>query len=161
VFEFGHGMHYTDFEFSWVETGNLTFNIQQLISQATTSGVKYPDTVAFASFDVNIQNVGSVESDYVALLFLSGTAGPEPAPNKSLISYDRVHSIPPGVTSIAKLPVVLSAVTRIDEDGNAVLFPGTYSVTLDVVNGITATLTLTGEQAQLIEWPQPTGASGS
>lgn len=155
VFEFGHGLHFTSFQFSWENTDARTFDIQDLVSAAQASGTKFLDTASFASFNVVVQNVGETISDYVALLFLSGEAGPQPAPIKQLVAYIRLHDLNQGSTTTAELNLSLGSIARIDDSGNSVIFPGTYTLTLDTAGGIDTTFTLTGQQAQLIEWPQP------
>jgi len=156
VFEFGQGLHYTQFEFKWKTQTASSFDIQHLISTAKSSGSGFLDTANFTSFDLGVSNVGHVMSDYVALLFLASSAGPQPAPAKQLVAYARALNIKPGQTTDVTLPVSLASISRVDDDGNTIIYPGKYTVTLDIANGISQSFTLTGDAAQIIEWPQDT-----
>ncbi|ANB12660.1 hypothetical protein AWJ20_922 [Sugiyamaella lignohabitans] len=152
VYEFGTGLHYTTFDASWVNNNTATFNIQDLIQNAHP-GVDYVDQINFATFTAGITNTGKVASDYVALLFASGDAGPAPQPKKRLVSYSRAHDIAPGQTAQVKLPLTLGAISRVDENGNRVLYPGTYNLALDTTGLITTTVTLTGNAQIITAWP--------
>ena len=98
-------------------------------------------------------------SDYVALLFSSGQYGPTPYPNKSLVTYTRLHSIAPGSTSTAVLPITLGALARADAYGDFWLYPGTYTLALDTTDTLTYEFTLMGNAAQLTYFPQNPAAS--
>ncbi|KAF5341282.1 hypothetical protein D9758_017635 [Tetrapyrgos nigripes] len=160
VFEFGFGLHYTNFSFEWADSNPRTtsFNIQDLVSAANSSGVEHTDLASFAEFSISIKNIGSVPSDYVALLFYNTTTdvGPQPAPSKELIAYTRIKSIAPGSSKIAPLNVTLGSIARHDEDGNLVLYPGKYNVWLDTTKEIMTTFELVGDEEMILEWPKPT-----
>lgn len=161
VIEFGTGLHYTDFGFSWTAgTQSATLNIQDLLgnSQKQESDWDSIEKQIFQTFKVSVSNEGKVASDYVALLFLKTDAGPTPAPFKTLVSYARVHDIGAGSSGTAILPVTLGSLARIDEDGNTNIYPGNYSVVLDVPGQITFNFTLTGDTATLEDWPADTTA---
>ena len=93
-------------------------------------------------------------SDYVALLYSNGQYGPTPYPNKSLVSYTRLHGIAPGRTSTAVLPITLGALARADMHGSFWLYPGTYTFALDTMGALTYDFTLTGDAAQLTRFPK-------
>ncbi|KAF9262901.1 beta-xylosidase [Marasmius fiardii PR-910] len=155
VFEFGFGLHYTTFAFTWGTAGPNTYNIQSLVQAAQASAdVSHVDLGTLDTFTVSVRNTGKASSDYVALLFSHTTAGPSPAPKKELVSYTRVKGIKPGQTGTAKLKVTLGAVARTDEEGNRVLYPGSYELQLDTNGVIKRTITLTGTEAKLIAWPK-------
>lgn len=155
VYEFGFGMHYTNF------TANITSQLQQsytiadLVSNCHNQTSLHLDQCAFTSVDVSITNTGKVASDYVTLGFMSGDHGPKPQPKKSLVSYKRLFGIPPGSSQTAKLNLTLASLARVDEMGNTVLYPGEYSLMID--NGPLAIVnfTLTGAEKMLDLWPQP------
>ncbi|KAG7094154.1 hypothetical protein E1B28_007766 [Marasmius oreades] len=153
VFQFGFGLHYTTFNFTW-GTGAGTYNIQTLVSAAQASGVTHVDLGTLDTFKVSVRNTGKVTSDYVALLFSRTNAGPSPAPLKELVSYSRVKGIQAGQSATAELKVTLGAIARTDEEGNRVLYPGTYELQLDTGSVIKKTITLTGTEAKLIAWPK-------
>ncbi|KAF9068366.1 beta-xylosidase [Rhodocollybia butyracea] len=160
VFPFGFGLHYTNFSLQWATPPKSSYNIQSLVSAAGTSGAAHTDLALLdRAFQLTVKNTGSVTSDYVALLFSNTTAGPTPLPIKELVGYTRVKAIPAGGSATALLNVTLGSVARVDENGNSVLFPGTYQLWVDTdVNGHGSAVTsfkLTGNQQTISEWPQP------
>lgn len=153
VLEFGHGLHFTTFNFSWQTQPIMRYNIQQLISAAGDSGPL--DRAAFDTFRVLVQNTGNRTSDYVALLFLSGNGGPIPRPIKSLISFGRISDIRANSSSTLDLKVTLGSVARADERGDFWLFSGSYRLILDVGDGVlTHEFVLEGQDARILQWPQ-------
>lgn len=168
TFEFGAGLHYTTFEADMALAGpganassSSTFDIAGLVSRC--SGVAYLDLCPFASVPVTVQNTGATTSDYVSLLFLSGEFGPQPYPRKTLVAYARAHNITGGASAQVALDLTLGSLSRVDESGNRVLYPGTYSLVLDLEPGLAVVnFTLTGTEAVLDEWPAaPEGRKGA
>ncbi|KIK68702.1 glycoside hydrolase family 3 protein [Collybiopsis luxurians FD-317 M1] len=162
VFPFGFGLHYTSFSLSWSRAPKKSYNIQSLVAAAGSSGAAHTDLALLDSaFELTVRNTGSVTSDYVALLFSNTTAGPTPAPIKQLVGYTRVKSIAAGHSATAQLSVTLGSIARVDENGNSVLYPGSYTVWVDAdVNGrgvatTTTSFQLTGKQQTISDWPQP------
>ncbi|THV04770.1 beta-xylosidase [Dendrothele bispora CBS 962.96] len=155
VFEFGFGLHYTTFSFEWASNGTDSYNIQDSLSAANSSDVEHTDLALFDTFDVTVTNTGSTTSDYVALLFSNTTAGPQPAPLKELVGYTRVKDLAPGQSTVASLNVTLGSIARFDEDGNTVLYPGTYTIWLDTTGEIARSFEITGDEARILTWPQP------
>ncbi|KAF3764221.1 family 3 glycoside hydrolase [Cryphonectria parasitica EP155] len=162
VFPFGYGLHYTTFtaEMS-LSSSTKSFDIASLTSNCT--GVEYLDLCPFASVPVTVHNTGNTLSDYVALLFLKGEFGPTPYPLKTLVAYQRAHNISAGSAGTATLNLTLGSLSRVDEDGNRVLYPGSYSLELDIEPGLAVVnFTLTGQETVLDQWPTaPTGRKGS
>ncbi|KAH9897826.1 glycoside hydrolase family 3 protein [Cubamyces lactineus] len=167
VYEFGFGLHYTTFAFSWASVsanadvanstsaaGSLprTYSIADLVSRAK-QGAAFPDLALLDTFNVRIKNTGKTTSDYVALLFASGDFGPAPRPNKQLVSYERVHALAPKKSTVVELPVTLGAIARADESGAKWIYPGTYTIALDTGGALKHTFTLTGRAAQIASWP--------
>ncbi|KAF8452797.1 glycoside hydrolase family 3 protein [Boletus edulis BED1] len=152
VYPFGYGEHYTTFGFGWSKAPANTYNIQQLVNAG--QGATYIDTATFDTLAIDVTNTGKVTSDYVALLFASGQYGPTPYPNKSLVTYTRLHGIAPGSTLTATLPIALRALARADVNGNFWLYPATYTLVLDTTGTLTHEFTLTGNAAQLTRFPQ-------
>jgi beta-D-xylosidase 4 len=70
------------------------------------------------------------------------------------VSYNRVHSVRHGSSSTTTLPVTLGSLARVDESGNTVLYPGEYSLLVDVPQQLSFNFTLTGKAATLEQWPQ-------
>ncbi|KZV77767.1 glycoside hydrolase family 3 protein [Peniophora sp. CONT] len=153
VFEFGTGLHYTNFTLSWAAPPPSSFAIADLMSAASEAA--HPDIATLFNFTVNVANTGAVDSDYVALLFSNTTAGPQPAPLKTLISYARAHDVVAGGSSNVTLSVPLGQIARVDENGNSVLYPGTYNVWVDIDGSLATSFELTGDETTLLTWPQP------
>jgi beta-D-xylosidase 4 len=154
VFEFGYGLHYTNFSANISSGLQQSYAISDLTSNCTET---YKDQCAFASVQVNVQNVGNTTSDYVALGYIAGNHGPAPQPKKSLVAYQRLFSIAGGSSDTATFNLTLASLTRVDEMGNKVLYPGDYSLMVDNAPLAMVNFTLTGDEggAMLEEWPQP------
>ena len=153
VFPFGHGLHYTRFTVS-VSEFPATFSISDLLASCNGAAV-YLDLCPFPSVPVTVTNTGSRTSDYVALGFLAGDFGPTPQPIRTLATYKRLFDIQPGQSQTTKLDWKLESLARVDQNGNRVLYPGTYTLLLDHPTLANITFTLTGEAAVLDKWPQP------
>jgi beta-D-xylosidase 4 len=155
VFPFGFGLHYTDFSFSWESTPANSYDIQQLVSNAAGP---YKENAAFENVTATVKNTGgpgSLSSDYVGLLFISTSdGGPAPYPKKELVSYDRLHNIAVGSEQSLNLPLTLSALTRADSSGNLYIYPGTYTIALDIDSSLTFDFELTGQAALISAFPQ-------
>ncbi|KAK7962506.1 Xylan 1-4-beta-xylosidase [Apiospora aurea] len=145
VFPFAHGLHYTTFNATFSSASALppTFSTADLTGAIPFNATgppgsgNYPDLAPFATVGVAVSNTGTgatnVTSDYVVLLFARGEHGPEPRPNKSLVA----------------LPLTLGALARGDADGNLVLWPGKYTLALDVDERDTWEFEITGDEVVL------------
>jgi beta-D-xylosidase 4 len=174
VFEFGHGLHYTNFSASIVPSKSSTgtseglsssYAIADLISMCKntintpTSSVKYMDKCTFGKLPVSVKNTGKITSDFVTLAFLAGSFGPKPYPKKSLVAYTRLIGIAGGSSKIANLNMTLGNLARVDMNGNKVLYPGDYSIVIDNNAFATFNFSLNGDATMLDIWPQsPTRA---
>ncbi|KAH0291018.1 1,4-beta-D-xylosidase, partial [Aureobasidium melanogenum] len=153
VFEFGYGMHYTKFSADISPLSKSSYDISSLLSGCNET---YKDRCAFESISVNVHNTGNVTSDYAALGFIAGQFGPSPYPKKSLVNYQRLHSIAGGSSQTATLNLTLGSLSRVDDHGNTYLYPGDYALMIDTMPELTmVNFTLTGQPACLDEWPQP------
>jgi len=154
VFEFRAGLHYTNFSLSWAAAPPTSFNIAKVVAAAQAEG-GFIDLAVLHNFTLKVANTGAVASDYVALLFSNTTAGPQPAPLRELVSFTRVKDVQPGQSASAVLTVTLGQIARADENGNSVLYPGTYELWVDTTAKVKASFTLTGKQTQIVAFPQP------
>lgn len=154
VVPFGYGLHYTNFSTTIVEPSQSSYDISSLVASCNGSASQYLDLCPFAAIQVNVTNSGQVSSDFVTLGFIAGQHGPAPYPIKQLVAYERLFEIPGGGSSTATLNMTLGSLARYDEDGNQVLYPGEYSLLVDVPTQSMLHFTLTGAQAVLDEWPQ-------
>ncbi|KAL1836538.1 hypothetical protein VTJ49DRAFT_5035 [Mycothermus thermophilus] len=153
VFPFGHGLHYMTFR---LDVGEFptSFAIADVMNSCRGT-VTYLDLCPFPPVSVSVTNTGARASDYVLLGFLAGEFGPAPRPIKTLATYTRLADVPPGETKVAKLEWKLESLARVDEKGNRVLYPGTYTLLLDQPTMANVTFRLTGEEVVLDQWPQP------
>ncbi|KIW84728.1 hypothetical protein Z517_00116 [Fonsecaea pedrosoi CBS 271.37] len=154
VLPFGYGLHYTNFSLSVAQPQQGSFNISQLVSGCDRSTHKYLDLCPFSSFKVNVTNTGKVASDFVTLGFISGQNGPAPHPIKELVAYQRLFNITGGSSQTATLNLTLGSLSRRDENGNEILYPGDYGLLVDVPTQATVNFTLTGSPVTLDQWPQ-------
>lgn len=155
VFEFGFGMHYTNFSAKLTSSLNQSYAILDLLSACPNINSTNLSHCTLASVAVEVTNTGTTASDYVTLGFIAGSFGPSPQPKKSLVSYQRLFGIAGGASDTAMLNITLASLVRVDEMGNKVLYPGEYSLRIDNRPLAIANFTLTGEQKTLENWPQP------
>jgi len=167
VFEFGHGLHYTNFSISFA-TDNLArsfvsnssdfagyrpiYHIQDLIQHCDEH---YPDLCAFQTLNVTVENTGDVVSDYVVLGYIAGQFGPHPYPRKQLKAYTRVHDVAARSSASALLELKLGSLGRVADNGDLTLYPGDYAFIIDNDGKAVKNFTLTGEPVILDNWPQP------
>ncbi|KAJ7089098.1 beta-xylosidase [Mycena epipterygia] len=152
TYEFGVGLSFTSFSLSFASTTPTSYDIQALVAAGSASA--HLDLAPFDTFWVAVQNSGVVASDFVALLFVkTANAGPAPFPNKELVSYVRLKGIGAGQQATASLAVTLGSIARVDDAGNAWLYPGDYTLLADVPTAITHNFRLMGTKAQITHWP--------
>lgn len=162
VYEFGHGLFYTTFRETLVDspadtgcsswTDGHTYNIDDLLSQP------YPDYrdmghKPFLNFTACVTNDGERASDYTALLFANTTAGPAPYPNKWLVGFDRLSTLQSRESRLLTIPVPIESVSRTDELGKRVLYPGQYELALNNDRSVVLPFTLTGNATAVFMWP--------
>jgi beta-D-xylosidase 4 len=150
VLPFGYGLHYTNFSVAFSGSVGKTVQLSGL-----TRGCRetYKDRCAFKNVPVRVENKGKVASDFVALLFMSGDHGPKPYPIKELVGYTRVKNVQPGKTQVVNIPLTLSSLSRVDENGNRVVYPGNYKLLLDVPTSAQQEWTMEGTEVVLDKWP--------
>jgi len=136
TYPYGFGLHYTNFSASVsldTKTSSNTFDIGKLIAACDSYSPKlnWLDLCPFASLKVDVTNDGKTTSDYSALAFVSGEYGPLPRPHKKLVSYARLHDVAPGKAKSAELKLTLNSLSRVDEQGRRILYPGKYKIAID------------------------------
>lgn len=150
VLPFGYGLHYTNLTFSWEKQPQSTYSIQSLVNGGGDAA-DYLELAPFVYISITVNNTGgpaNMASDYVGLLFLSSSnAGPEPRPNKTLVSYARAHDIPVGGSQVLSLPVNLGSLARADDNGDLTVYPGDYVFSFDIDFALSAEFQLTGDSA--------------
>ncbi|KAL1969892.1 hypothetical protein VTN77DRAFT_7401 [Rasamsonia byssochlamydoides] len=162
VLPFGFGLHYTMFDVTWSEKKLGPYNTNSLVKSSSSSPA---DTAPFDTFTIQVTNTGETTSDYVALLFVStSNAGPAPYPLKTLVGYTRAKAIRPGETRAVDIAVTVGSIARTDERGDLVLYPGSYTLEVDVPENQkypTASFEVRGEATVLDAFPQPPAAAAS
>ena len=155
VVPFGFGLHYTTFDVSWASRKTHVYNTLDLMHSTSHDGPK--DPAPFDTFTIDVINTGNATSDYVALLFLKTTnAGPKPYPIKTLVGYTRASRIQPHETSQVNIDVTLGSVARTNERGDLVLYPGSYTLEVDVGKEFpTIGFEVNGPEQALERFPQP------
>jgi xylan 1,4-beta-xylosidase len=159
VLPFGYGLHYTNFSAAWGSQGLASsYDIGSIVKRRCSSSSNVNDVTLFATISAVITNTGTkYTSDYSALLFISSSdAGPTPRPNKSLVSFTRAHNITAsGGKAEVQLPLTLGSLARSDANGDLTIYPGHYTLALDVDTRITYNFTLTGSPAIIDTLPKP------
>lgn len=163
VVDFGFGLHYTNFATS-VESSSSSDNSSSsfAISDLTKDcHEKYPDLCPFRTVPITVRtvpitvrNTGNVTSDFVTLGFMAGAHGPEPRPIKKLVAYERLFAVTGGASATAHLNLTLGSLGRHSEAGDLVVYPGEYSLLVDVPTQAMWNFTLTGDELTLEQWPQ-------
>ncbi|RDW71630.1 hypothetical protein BP6252_08193 [Coleophoma cylindrospora] len=113
TFEFVIGLHYTRFLVNMAEPYPSTIYDIDIAGLVSKCNEAHQDRCHFHSFFVAVENIRKLTSDYVALDFITGSFGPKPYP-KSLVNYQRLHSIKHGEISTAVLNLTLGSLARID-----------------------------------------------
>ncbi|KAL4972278.1 Exo-1,4-beta-xylosidase bxlB [Aspergillus desertorum] len=150
VLPFGFGLHYTTFNVSWAKVFGP-------YDAATLAEGDHPDSNVVDTFSLAVTNTGDVASDYVALVFASASeVGSQPAPVKTLAGYNRASLIKPGETRRVDVEVTVALLTRGTEDGRVVLYPGRYTLLVDVDQDYpTSEFGITGNAQVVEELPLP------
>ena len=108
LFPFGYGLSYTTFAYSDLKGPAVV-----------TAGQPVP-------IEVTITNTGSVAGDEVAELYLTQPRGYE-TPIRVLAGFTRIH-LAPGESGVAHFNLSPRSIGQVDEQGNRVILPGTYTV---------------------------------
>ena len=127
VFEFGYGLSYTTFNYTWFNDSTVSrFNIQSLMKNNDDRTKK----VLLDIFRVNVTNVGPVAGDDSVLAFLVpprvSIVDPSP-PLKQLIGFERV-SLNVGETAQILFPLNVQALLSTGHDGSRWLEPGVRKI---------------------------------
>ena len=126
VFEFGYGLSYTTFNYSWNNQSIISsYSIQSLMNDGY--GEK---RVPFQSIRVNVTNTGRMAGDEVVLGFMyppkSSFNDPSP-PIKELIGFERIH-LDVNQTKEVIIPVHIQSMFTIALNGSKWLEPGFYQL---------------------------------
>ncbi len=126
VFEFGHGLSYTTFNYSWSnDSTSSSFSIKSLIKYK--SDVK---KVLLRIYRVNVTNTGPVLGDDVVLAYVTppeeSLSDPTP-PIKKLFGFQRVR-LNVGETVQVFFSLNIQSLLTVAHDGSKWLEPGSYRI---------------------------------
>jgi hypothetical protein len=126
VFEFGYGLSYTTFNYTWYNESNSSVISIRNIMKNKDSGRK----LAMESYRVNVTNTGSVFGDDVVLAYVTPPTkslhDPSP-PIKKLFGFERVR-LDVGQTTQVFFPLNPDALLTVGHDGSKWLEPGAYQI---------------------------------
>ncbi len=131
LYSFGFGLSYTSFAYSGIKL---------------RSSVKAGDPV---NVEADVKNTGSAAGDEVVELYLTQPKASE-TPLRVLAAFTRVH-LAPGKTAHVGLTIDPRSIGQVDSNGNRVILPGEYGVSLggsqsgDTTSVQTGTFTVTGK----------------
>ncbi|KAK1540395.1 glycosyl hydrolase family 3 N terminal domain-containing protein [Colletotrichum paranaense] len=159
---YGFGLHYTTFdvELKALQEPVITTTKQLILSEDSEDASRVPSWQktlerSMLTVAVTVTNAGKVTSDYVALLFLTSDAGPEPRPLKTLAGYTRFRSIQPGQAAVKEVVITVERLVRVDVLGNRVLHPGSYEVFVDLDKKAVHKFHVGGPAVVVEKFPQP------
>jgi beta-D-xylosidase 4 len=128
VYEFGDGLSYTTFVYSWSNDTSISlYEIQSLMKDNYNE-----NQVLVHPISVNVTNNGTMEGDDVVLAFITPPQAPindETPPIKQLCGFERVHlNINETVQVFFSLNV--QSLLTIAGDGSKWLHPGQYHISI-------------------------------
>jgi xylan 1,4-beta-xylosidase len=146
VFEFGYGLSYTTFVYSWYnDTSSSTFTIQSLMK------TNYDESkLHLHVFRVNVTNTGTMPGDDIVLAYITPpkrTINDQTPPIKKLVGFERVH-LDVNETVQVFFSLSMQSLLTISHDGSKWLEPGSYVIIIG--QQIRHTLQLRGRPAR---WP--------
>ena len=126
VFEFGHGLSYTTFEYSWYNDSTSSIvSIQSLMKDNAS-----PRKVRLHFYRVNVTNTGDVLGDDVVLAFVTprNTSINDPSPPiKKLFGFQRVRLDVKQTTQVF-FPLNIDSLLTVGSNGSKWLEPGAYQI---------------------------------
>ena len=126
LYGFGYGLSYTTFAYDGLKT--------------PSSDVKAGDSVTIQG---NVKNTGSVAGDEVVEVYLSQPKGFE-TPMRKLAGFQRIH-LNPGRSAPVRITIDPRSLSQVDEQGNRVILPGEYTVSLGGAQPDDSSSVLTGK----------------
>ncbi len=126
VFEFGYGLSYTTFNYSWSNDSiNAIVSIKSLINKKSNE-----NKVLLHLYRVNVTNTGDVAGNDVVLAYVTPptTSFNDPSPPlKKLFGFERVH-LDVGQTTQVYFPLSIQSLLTVAQDGSKWLEPGSYRI---------------------------------
>jgi len=126
VYEFGFGLSYTTFAYSWSNDSSISSYSIDALSKTNYSERR----VLVYSYRVNVTNTGSMVGDDVVLAFIipprSSLKDPSP-PIKQLFAFERVH-LNVNETVQVFFPLYVNSLLTVAIDGSTWLQTGLYQI---------------------------------
>jgi len=128
VYEFGAGLSYTTFAYSWSNGSSISsYEIQSLMKDNYNEHQVLVDQLS-----VNVTNTGTMEGDDVVLAFIAPPQAPingQTPPIKQLCGFQRVHL---NINETVQLffPLNVQSLLTIAQDGSKWLHPGQYQIVI-------------------------------
>lgn len=125
IYEFGHGLSYTIFNYTWNNNTGISFySIQSLMK---TSNNK--ERTLISLIRVNVTNVGNMAGDDVVLAYvtLPNIMDNQIMPFKQLFDFQRIH-LSVNETKEVFFPFTIEAALIISSNGSKWLHPGSYHI---------------------------------
>ncbi|KAB1185528.1 glycosyl hydrolase [Haloferax sp. MBLA0077] len=110
LFEFGHGLSYTDFEF-----GSVSVTEETLPPHGTTT------------VEVPVENVGDRSGSTVVHVYVTDHASSRVTPVRELCGFERV-SLDAGKAETVTIPIDAPSLGRVDSSGTLRAVPGEYTL---------------------------------
>ncbi|KAK7943497.1 glycoside hydrolase family 3 protein [Apiospora aurea] len=150
VVPFGHGLHYTKFNFTWESTVEKSYAIADVVAAAKgDDGGVLNDIAPFAKVSARVTNTGQRASDYPERG--TGTAAQQGAGVVRPVARPRGR----GWRNTAGTSLTLGSLARADENGDLTIFPGDYKLAVDNDESLTFEFSLAGEPAVIETLPTP------
>jgi hypothetical protein len=132
VFEFGSGLSYTTFNYTWYnESSSSVISIKNIMKNNDPE-----KKLVMVSYRVNVTNTGSVLGDDVVLAYVTPPTkslnDPSP-PIKRLFGFERV-CLDVGQTTQIFLPLNTDSLLTVGRDGSKWLEPGAYRILIGKEN---------------------------
>ena len=112
MYPFGFGLSYTSFEYSDLSLSSNTISADETVEALIT-----------------VRNAGEIGADEVVQLYLTDEEASVTVPRWALKDFRRLH-MAPGESATVTFEIDPSMLELINEDGEAVLEPGTFTVTI-------------------------------
>ena len=127
LWEFGYGLSYTTFSYTWTE-GSIAENVFEVSSSLAASEVGDTPLV----YTVVVKNIGSVAGADSVLGFLKSTNQSSDAPIRELFDFGRVF-LEPGASETVHLTVSPQTLSLTDRSGVQRIYCGVYVVEVGVL----------------------------
>ena len=136
LWEFGFGMSYTTFEYSWMDSERSRRLSTVLAAQ---DGINYT---------VNVTNSGHMVGDEVVLGFINSSDEAD-APIRELFAFERVH-LNPGESQVVHLTVPPQVLSVVNKNGVEAVVEGKYCVK---IGSLVTEFVLNGDVHVLFDLP--------